>query len=144
MKDFSVFIDTNIFLRACLQDHTVQTKDCQAVLRSLQNGQLTALTSELVIAEFLWTAMRSYQLSKTVSASMVKALFALPNLHLHGEPNMLVAIDCYEKYSVKFIDAVIASYELIQIGELPILSYDKDFDKIGIRRYEPAELLRQL
>lgn len=141
MKDFSVFIDTNIFLRACVQGHVRQADACQDVLRAMQNGRLAGVTSELVIAEFLWTAMKFYRLSKINVLSLVKALIALPNLQIHGEPNMLLAIELYKRHSVKFIDAVIASYELVQIGQLPILSYDKDFDTMHIKRYEPADII---
>ena len=140
MKDFSLFIDTNIFLRVCMQDSPAQTRACQEVIQAIQAGRLTAVTSELVIAEFVWTAISFYKLPKAQVTQLVKALLALPNLSIQGQPNMLLALELYQTYKVKFIDAVIASYELVQIGELPVLSYDKDFDLLGVKRYKPSDL----
>lgn len=144
MKGFSVFVDTNIFLRVCVRDDQVQAKHCQAVIEAIQRGDVTAITSETVIAEFVWTALSFYKLQKSIIAPMVKALLALPHLHIQGVPDMLVAIELYEQHSIKFIDAIIASYELVQLGKLPILSYDKDFDKVGIQRYEPLAIIKSL
>ncbi len=144
MKEPSFFVDTNIFLRVCVRDNQVQAKHCQSVIRAIQRGDITAVTSETIMAEFVWTALSCYKLSKSVITPMVKALLALPNLHIQGTPNLLVALELYENHSIKFIDAVIASYELVQLGQLPILSYDKDFDKIGIQRYEPVDIINSL
>jgi len=144
MAEPSVFIDTNIFLRIYVRDNETKAKDCEEVIQAMQNGKIHAVTSEIVIAEFVWTSLSFYKIQKLVVVQMMKAILSLPNLYVQGVADMLVAIELYEKHSIKFIDAIIASCELIQLGNLPILSYDKDFDKIEMNRYEPAELLKRV
>ncbi len=48
-----------------------------------------------------------------------------------------VALKIYAEKNVKFIDALIASIPQIQAKEWTVISYDRDFDKIGINRKEP-------
>ena len=52
-----------------------------------------------------------------------------------------MAIELFEMYSVKFIDCLLASSKLVQKGDAVILSYDRDFDKLGVRRVEPKDIL---
>ena len=42
---------------------------------------------------------------------------------------------------MKFIDALIASHKSIQEEAAVIVSYDKDFDKLGILRKEPKDII---
>ena len=144
MAEPSVFIDTNIFLRVYARDDEAKANDCEQIIRAIQQGKLQAVTSEIVIAEFVWTSLSFYKIRKPVVIQMIKAILSLPNFYIQGVADMLVATELYETYSIKFIDAIIASCEIIEVGKLPILSYDKDFDKIGRQRYEPAELLKQI
>ncbi|MBI2415441.1 MAG: PIN domain-containing protein [Candidatus Kerfeldbacteria bacterium] len=144
MKEFSVFIDTNIFLRVYTRDQEKKAKECETVLRAIQQGKIIAVTAEIVLAEFIWTSLSYYDIQKESVIAMVKAIVALPNLHVQGVSDMLTAIEFYEQHSIKFIDAIIASCELVRVGTLPMLSYDADFDKIGIKRYEPADLLKRI
>lgn len=51
------------------------------------------------------------------------------------------AVELWEKYSVKFIDALIASNKEILEKKIIIVSYDKDFDKLTVIRQEPKEAL---
>lgn len=57
---------------------------------------------------------------------------------------MREAIDLYQKHNIKFVDALIASHPKMQNKEIVVVSYDKDFDKLGIKRQEPAEVLLSL
>jgi len=46
----------------------------------------------------------------------------------------------YSSKNVKFIDAMIASVDQIVSGSWVVVSYDKDFDKLGVKRAEPGGL----
>jgi len=53
-----------------------------------------------------------------------------------------LAIEIYEKFPVKFIDALIVSNPKIFKKEITIISYDKDFDKLNVKRKEPKDVLK--
>ena len=50
------------------------------------------------------------------------------------------SVEIFEKKPVKYIDAMIASVEPIQEKKWVVVSFDKDFDKIGVLRKEPGEI----
>ena len=49
-------------------------------------------------------------------------------------------MDLYAGHSVKFIDALITSIPQIAGGDMIAVSYDKDFDKLNVKRKEPKEV----
>ncbi len=53
---------------------------------------------------------------------------------------MFVALEYFEAHNVKFIDALIASGPSFVKGEFILVSYDHDFDKLGIQRIEPDKI----
>ena len=55
-----------------------------------------------------------------------------------------VAISLYAAQSVKFADALIASHPLLRQGKLIVVSYDADFDKLGVKRVEPEAIVKKI
>lgn len=51
----------------------------------------------------------------------------------------LSAVSLFEKTNVKFFDALISSISEIMEQRWIVISYDKDFDKLGVKRKEPGE-----
>jgi predicted nucleic-acid-binding protein len=47
-----------------------------------------------------------------------------------------------ERHKAKWIDCLIASAPDIQSGETAVVSYDRDFDRLGVVRLEPGVALR--
>jgi len=71
------------------------------------------------------------------------SLVKMRNLVIIDKTDPIEAVEIYSKISLKFIDAMIASYPLIRTGKMHIISYDKEFDKIpGVKRLEPHQLTK--
>lgn len=47
----------------------------------------------------------------------------------------------FEQKPVKFIDALLASIKEIKEKKWKVVSYDRDFDKLGVVRIEPKEII---
>lgn len=130
-------IDTNIFLRVLIKNNNDTVHDdCVRLLKKAQNKSLRCQTSSVVLSEVAWTLKSFYGFAKS---DIVNALTSINNLHLQVNDNYqtVVAVNKYNKNNVKFIDALIASIPEIQNGKMTIISYDKDFDKLGVKRMEP-------
>ena len=141
MKEHKFFIDTNIFLRVIVQDEAKQAMDCVSVLRKLREGKFVAFTSALVLAEIQWTLTKFYNFEKKDTLRALEGISAIKNLKFVEETNFSLALFLYGHNPIKFIDCLIASYTPILHKHLPILSYDKEFDKIEVKRLEPKDLL---
>jgi len=134
------FVDTNVFLRVLVRDEEKSYRDCINFLQRVKRGRLKAYTSSLVLAETHWTLASFYQFSKEKIIGALRSIISLRNLKIVDEPNLLAALNFYETNNVKFIDALTASQSLILKKGVVVVSYDKDFDKLGIPRKEPGEI----
>ena len=141
-SDHEYFVDTNIFLRIIVKDDEKKAADCEKVIEAIRKGALRAITSHLVLAEVVWTCLSLYRIAKSDVARLGRGIISIHHLSFHDDFDALRALSYYDEYSVKFIDALIASHARIARGEVEILSYDTDFDKMGIARVEPCDVLK--
>lgn len=131
------FIDTNIFLRLIVQDQQAQYQHCVDFFDNALLRSWTLYTSHIVLAEINWTLTGFYRYDKTRVINGLRSIVSAPFLKLTESFDVEIAFDYYSQFSVKYIDAVIASHADIVSGKMAVVSYDKDFDKMGIRRLEP-------
>lgn len=107
----------------------------------MNKGEIKAFTSNLILAEIVWTGLRFYKIKKEELIKVLKGILDFKNLKMVDDFNPRLAVEIYEKRPVKFIDALIASNPAIFQKEFIVISYDKDFDKIGIKRIEPKKII---
>ena len=98
-------------------------------------------TSSLVLAEIAWTLFRVYHYQKDDAAEILSSVASLSSLKFSDKYSPVTAVGLYKKYNVKFADCLIASHPAIASGRMPIVSYDRDFDRLGIKRFEPPQFL---
>jgi len=55
-----------------------------------------------------------------------------------------ISLNLFSKRNVKYIDTLIASIKEILAKKWTVVSYDKDFDKLGVLRKEPGEVIREI
>jgi len=132
-----IFVDANIFLRFLLKDDRKKAERCKKLFEKAQKGKVRLFTSDLVIAEVVWTLESFYKLSKKEVSENVKRLLTLENLGIPGSNLLIEALVIYEEKNIDFIDAY--NYILMLHGGVEeIASYDGDFDNLyGIKRQEP-------
>ncbi|MEK9166815.1 MAG: PIN domain-containing protein [Patescibacteria group bacterium] len=141
MKEYKYFIDTNVFIRVITADIKKQFQDSYSFLESVKTGKNEAYISSLVIAEINWILSKFYKLSKEEVIMKLNGVLGLKNLKIIDDVDPVFALKMFQDHSVKFIDAMIASNSLVSKGEMIIVSYDRDFDKMGVKRIEPADLI---
>lgn len=142
MKEYNYFVDTNIFLRVLLKDEEKTFRDCLRFLKEIKNGNIKAITSNLVLAEINWTLLKFYKFAKEDVIKSLDSITHLNHLKLIDDFDSISAIKSYKDYQIKFIDALISSIPEIGEGKMKIVSYDRDFDKLGDWRVEPREIIK--
>lgn len=135
------FIDTNVFLRLLIKENRFSFNDCLRFFEAVKKNKIKGVTSTLVLAEIVWTLTSYYNFSKKEAARAVKGVVNLRGLKLVDEIEIDLALELFSGRPVKFIDALIASNKKIFSGEWLVVSYDKDFDKLGVIRKEPGEVV---
>lgn len=136
------FIDTTIFLQALVAEDKKKAVECRKLLKYIRDyDKIDAWTSSLVVAETEWICQQVYNLDRKTVDEIVRSILSLRNLKILQRIDLRYALDIYDRFRMKFLEALIASNASL-IGEHPqIISYDRDFDKIGISRVTPKEVL---
>lgn len=143
MKGHRYFLDTNIFLRPIVKDDPQKVEDCERLFEALKIGKVQAITSHLVLAELVWTAQKSYHIQKDEIVKIIEGVLGIKNLKIQDIFSSPLAIQYYKIHSVKFVDALIASHSSIVNDQVVLVSYDRDFDKLGVSRKEPGEIIKK-
>ena len=135
------FLDSNIFLRFLTGDNQKMLNECLSLIENIKAGKINAFTSNLVLSEVVWTLGSLYKFPKTKVINAIKGIVGTPGLKICDGYMILAAIEIYENSSVKFIDSLVASIHEIYNRKWVVISYDKDFDKLGIIRKEPSQVV---
>lgn len=136
-----LFIDTNVFLRTIVNDNLKMQNESKAFFgRVAYSPRYDLYTSTLVITEILWTLQKGYSLNKGECIQVIESIRGIGNLDIVDRFALGGALDIYGMKKIKFIDSLLATIPEVNIGDWVVVSYDKDFDKIGIKRLEPREI----
>lgn len=129
MKRF--FVDTNIFLRFLLADQKRQYLLAKKTLQLAEKGKIILWTTDIVILEIIWTLKSFYELSSEEIKNKISSLMAMKNISVKNKDLLLQALDYFVEKKVDFADAY--NFILAQKEKVKIISFDKDFDKLGKR-----------
>ncbi len=100
-------LDTNILLRATLNDDPVQSVAAQQLLRSLGEDR-SGFVNIPVLMEFFWVLRSRYKLPRTRLASVMRDLLEVEHLEFEALHTVGKALAAYENGIADFSDAVIA------------------------------------
>jgi predicted nucleic-acid-binding protein len=137
-------IDTNVFLRVLVKEDEASFQASLQLLEGIKQKKYTAYIPGIVLPEIAWTLRSYYEFPKPQIVQAVQGILNLRGITIVDDYNYPLAIDLYEHHSVKYIDACIASLPAVQEKGAVIVSYDYDFDKLGIERREPDALTEYL
>ena len=133
------FLDTNILLRYLTRDDEKKAQACFDLLQKVERGEEVVVTSDLVVAETVFTLQspRQYGLPRERIRELLEPILALRGLRLPRKALYGRVFDLYCGKRISFTDAYSAAWmEGQRLTE--VYSYDTDFDHIeGIIRVEP-------
>ncbi len=132
------FIDTNILLSLLIKNRGKQFKECMALRDFIDQRKIKVYTNPTVISEVVWVLSSHYGFPKQKTAQAVDAILGIKNLSLQDNTNIRKTMELFIENNAKFIDCLIASDKDLQDSRAKIISYDKDFDKLGVKRVEPS------
>lgn len=133
------FLDANIFIRHLTTDDPAKAKACFSLIQQIEQGQVSAWTSNLVIAElvFVLTSKKTYGLSRDAVRDLLLPLISLPGLKVAHKHLYHRIFELYTALPIDFIDAYHAAL-IENLGESELYSYDTHFDRVsGLKRLEP-------
>jgi predicted nucleic acid-binding protein len=133
------FIDTNIFLRHLLNDVPAQSTACHDLFRAIENQDLIAWTTPVVVAEivFVLSNPRTYGFDRASLRDLVLSIVQLTGLRLESKHLYPRVFDLFVSHPIDYVDAYHAAM-IENAGQTILYSYDGDFDAVpSLERKEP-------
>jgi predicted nucleic-acid-binding protein len=131
MKVETYFADTNLFLRFLTNDVPAQADKVESLLHRAGKGEVRLVTTELVIAEIVWTLESYYQVSKSEIQDKVLAILNTPGLDVDDADYLLQAAVWYAEKNTDFIDAYNVAWMMKREVEIALT-----FDQKHFKRFE--------
>jgi predicted nucleic-acid-binding protein len=134
----SCFVDTNLFIRFFTNDDQAKADRVGKLLDEAAAGNITLVTTEMVIAEIVWVLESFYSLNKAAIAPIILGILATPGLNVINGNLIARTIEFYESSNIDFIDGYIAAVMEKQ-GITELYSFDrKHISRLNnINRREP-------
>jgi len=128
-------LDTNVLLRATLNDDPVQSPSAQELLQSL-DAQRRGFVNIPVMMEFFWVLRSRYRLPHERLAGILRRLLEVEYLEFEALEAIGKAVAIYEGRIADFPDAVIAMRNH-ELGAVRTFTFDRN----AARRLPQMELL---
>lgn len=129
-------VDTNVLLRFLSGEPAAQAAAAKKLFVRAANGEVVLEVEPMIAAETFYTLHSFYGVERKIAAEKLSHLLQQHGVKLRDASAVLTACERLQTTNVGFADAFLAA---VAAGEkLPVASFDRDFDKLGAKRYEPA------
>jgi predicted nucleic acid-binding protein len=123
------YFDSNFFIYAAL-DNGKKGKWARNLLRAIESGKESAVTSALTYDEFIWKVKREKGFEAAITAT--EALLEMPNLHFLEIDDEVIwkSFELIKNQKLDPRDSIHAACALLH-GVFTIVTEDKDFDRVN-------------
>jgi predicted nucleic-acid-binding protein len=121
-------LDTNVLLRLGDDDEPIQRDRARALVRS--QGANGCFVNATVLAEFAWTLMRSYKLSRGDAAARIAVILESPEFVVASLDEASRALQRFREGSADFADCFLAEINT-SAGCAMTATFDTDALKSG-------------
>ena len=129
-------VDSNILLRFLSGAPAAQAAATRILFARASKGEVGLDVPPMIVAETFYTLHSFYGVERKTAAEKLSLLLQQPGVKLRDASAVFSALACIQTAKVGFADAFLAAVAAEE--QLPVASFDRDFDKLGGSRYEPA------
>lgn len=128
--------DSNIFLRWLVADDKAKADAIGEFLKRAEKTGEPIWVADLVMGEVVWVLQRFYKLNPEDVVDMVGQLLNTPMLSFENRERLMESLELFRMHGVDFTDCYIAASAQEKACD-GVLSYDRDFCKLPVKRLEP-------
>lgn len=133
-----ILLDANVLLRFITKQPPVQAEAARSILRRGQTGEFELRVLPLTLAEVYYVLRRVYTFESADAKHVLLSLVTSRAFELEHEAAVLVALETLGP-GIDFEDAYLAARARLADGQ--VASFDRDFDRLGVARIDPAKLM---
>lgn len=128
--------DTNVLVRFLAGEPSRQATAARQLFECAARGEILIDVSPVIVSETYYTLLSFYGIERKAAASQLALLLRQHGIRLRDADQTLAALDRLLMANVGFADAFLAAGAAGE--DVAVVSFDRDFDKLGIRRFDPS------
>ena len=129
-------VDTNILLRFLSGEPAGQAAAARKLFARASANEVVLDVSPVIVAEAFYTLHSFYGVEKKTAAEKLSLLLQQHGVKLRDASQVLPALERMQTANVGFADAFLAAGAAEE--KLAVASFDRDFDKLNVVRFEPV------
>jgi len=129
-------IDTNVIIRFLVKDDSKAFEKAKKLFRAVDSGKEKIEIKVPVLLECVFVLQSYYKLPRDEISDILSTLLRSPGVYMRGKRILLYALELYKNTNFHMVDCYLAA-ELTLGNIKEIYSFDKDFDKLGVKRITP-------
>ena len=129
-------VDTNVLLRFLSGEPAAQAAAARKLFGQAAAGEIVLDVSPVIVAEAFYTLVSFYEVDRKAAAEKLSLLLRQHGVKLRDESQVLHALERLQSVNVGFADAFLAAGGVED--KVPVVSFDRDFDKLKVARFEPT------
>ena len=137
MSPTRYLVDTNVLLRFLSGQPPAQAAAAKKLFNRGAQGEVTLEISPVIVAEAFYTLVSFYRIERRIAAGKLSLLLQQHGVRLRDGNEVLAALERLKTVNVGFADALLAAGASAE--KVSVVSFDRDFDKMKVARYEPVE-----
>jgi predicted nucleic-acid-binding protein len=134
-------LDTNVLLDFFIVRDKKRHDDCAKVIRKVKDGEIRGIILGVVVAETVWVMKSVYDIDRKLISKTIKPLMQMKGVEVIEKYDWSKVFGVYGETKVKFVDAMIANIKQVRERKWKVVSYDREFDKLGVIRVEPGDVV---
>lgn len=134
-QEAPAWLDANVLLRFLTGSPPELAGRSARLLEEAQRGEVSLRVHPVVVAETVWVLESFYGYSKAEISGVLIPLLEQPALRVEGARTVVRALETMAESNVDFADALLA--ETARSRGEGVVSFDRDFRKLGIEWREP-------
>lgn len=122
-------VDTNVILRLAMQDEPTYFVQAKAFFRQVEQKEIQAELSILVVLEYLWVSEKYYRVPREEACEVLTDLLQLSNFKVKEmkKSELIKILDRYQSSKYDFTDVYLSFFSKAQVE---VMSFDNDLVKL--------------
>jgi predicted nucleic acid-binding protein len=129
-------LDTNILLRFLSGEPPTQAAAARKLFERAARSEMILDVPTLIVAEAYYTLTSFYEVERKTAAEKLSMLLQQHGVKLREASPVLATLELLRTCNVGFSDAYLAALAVEE--KLTVASFDADFDKLRVARYDPT------
>ncbi len=129
-------VDTNVLLRFLVGEPAPQAAAARRLFTRAAAGEVVLDVSPVIVAETIYTLVSFYGVDRKAAAAKLALLLQQHGVQLREQRQVINALERLQSPNVGFADAFLAAGA--EEEKVAVASFDRDFEKLRITRYEPT------